>query len=494
METKLREVKIEEYWPLIVKNTAEFGQIAVAENPEFNNLAECIYRVLCDSFIDADMTEYGVSRWEKMLGITPAEGSSLDDRKAAILTQLSVKIPYTWRVLKQMLVPILGGEDKFVMEYVNDEGKLVIHTDRLDDDMLATVDELLARVLPQNIELVQYNHHIEYSYEEYMKYSTCQNPRDMFKINPDYKDDVTASGVWAFNLDKLNTNYDWSEEYGDKYLFDKSATVKKAIINAPMLSYKGWMSGSLIQEMPNLEELEFRAENGISFYHNIYNCPKLRKLKLHIPKAVNVSDLLAGCNSIEELTITGGLDNVKDANSIANNNRAITKWDIPLPLAETSDWSFSYVNEFKVGLPRVTSLYQSFGGSRLDKESAMRILDSLPADPVTLNQSNESKGYRPGEAWLGIHIDHQQDGEVLAAIANAEAKGWTLTVRWNGTPTSTVGVMRLGQLIYAKVGEGRDGERVLDWGHYVTNEEGYETFRSLESAYKYFNLEMPENE
>lgn len=165
METKLREVKIEEYWPLIVKNTAEFGQIAVAENPEFNNLAECIYRVLCDSFIDADMTEYGVSRWEKMLGITPAAGDTLDDRKTRILTQLSVKIPYTWRVLKQMLLGYLD-ESQFVFDYINDEGKLVLHTDRISDDKLETINTLLDKVIPANIKVVRYNHDISIPWQE----------------------------------------------------------------------------------------------------------------------------------------------------------------------------------------------------------------------------------------------------------------------------------------------------------------------------------------
>jgi hypothetical protein len=153
---ELREVRIEEYWPLIVKNIAEFGQIAVAENPEFNNFAECIFRVLKDAFI-LEGSEYSVERWEKILGINPSSNASLNNRKSSILTRLSLKVPYTWRVLKQMLVPILGGEDKFVMEYVNDMGKLILHTDRIDESMFATVNDLLARVLPQNIEVVHHN-------------------------------------------------------------------------------------------------------------------------------------------------------------------------------------------------------------------------------------------------------------------------------------------------------------------------------------------------
>lgn len=188
---EIREVKIEEYWPLIVKGTAEFGQIAAALNPEFNKLAECIYRVLNESFIQ-DASEYGVSRWESILGITPAAGATLDDRKAAILTYMNIKLPYTWRVLKQMLVPILGGEDKFVMEYLNDEAKLVLHTDRLNDAMLATVTSLLERVVPQNIEVVRYNHNMEISWRdwptgytqvEYLESSGTQGAFVMTPIN-----------------------------------------------------------------------------------------------------------------------------------------------------------------------------------------------------------------------------------------------------------------------------------------------------------------------
>ena len=173
---EIREVKIEEYWPLIVKNTVEFGQIAAAENPEFNRLAKCIYQVLQESFVH-DATEYGVKRWETILGINPASGATIDDRKATILTYLNVKVPYTWRVLKQMLVGILG-EDKFVMEYLNDEAKLVLHTDRLNDTMLATVSDLLARVLPMNIEVVHTNYFTwlpsDYTAVEYLESSYKQ--------------------------------------------------------------------------------------------------------------------------------------------------------------------------------------------------------------------------------------------------------------------------------------------------------------------------------
>ena len=135
-------------------------------------------------------------------------------------------------------------------------------------------------------------------------------------------------------------------------------------------------------------------------------------------------------------------------------------------------------------VPALATANQMFNSCILNKESVIRFVDSIPS---------YTSGSHP--LTIGIHIDHQTDEEVLAAISNAESKGWTLTVQWNGTPTSTASTMAMGSLIYAKVGEQElpDGttERVLDWGHYVTDETGYETFRSLESAYKYFNLKQP---
>lgn len=152
----MREVKIEEYWPLIVKRTEEFGQIAVAENPEFNELSRCVYQALKDSFLlpgeEEHAGEYAVSRWERMLGLGYTPDMSLDDRKAAILTYLSVKLPYTWRVLKQMLVGLLG-EGNFEMSLDNETQKITIALAlTTTQSQIAAVKQLIERVVPQNLE------------------------------------------------------------------------------------------------------------------------------------------------------------------------------------------------------------------------------------------------------------------------------------------------------------------------------------------------------
>ena len=115
----------------------------------------------------------------------------------------------------------------------------------------------------------------------------------------------------------------------------------------------------------------------------------------------------------------------------------------------------------------------------LNKTSALRVFNTIP--PYTSGTHNLT---------IGIHVDHQADEEVLAAIEAAEAKGWKLTVQWNGTAgTSTSSTYGLrGPLVYARVIEDEYG-RHLEWGHYVSDPTGYEEFRSVDSALAYFGFE-----
>ena len=159
---------------------------------------------------------------------------------------------------------------------------------------------------------------------------------------------------------------------------------------------------------------------------------------------------------------------------------------------ETGTWMFGagwdgkLVNVEMV-FPKLKDGSNMFTGAILNKESVLRILDSIPS-------MLDISGFHRMD--IGIHIDHQTDEEVATAIANAEAKGWTLTVQWNGTATaqtaSTFGLRK--PPIYAKVGSMvlPDGttEQYLDWGHYVTNweENGYQEFASVEEAKEHFNI------
>ena len=146
-------------------------------------------------------------------------------------------------------------------------------------------------------------------------------------------------------------------------------------------------------------------------------------------------------------------------------------------------WYVSGMVSFESTLPKLTNGHYMFMYSKLNKDSALRILNSIPS---------YTSGKHP--LTIGIHVDHQTDDEVLEAITNAEAKGWTLEVQWNGTATvQTTTTYRLRTPpIYTKICETErpDGtkEQILNWGHYVTNPEDYQDFSSLEEAYEHFGL------
>lgn len=167
-----RVVDISKYWIQIIRDTNEFKQIAAAENPEFNGLLDAIYNALKDGFIH-EATGYGVGRWEKLLGLIVKDGMTLEDRKTQILTHLSVKLPYTWRVLKQMITTCVG-EDNYTMFIDNDTQTLHIS---LMSNVVSKTDEikqLFKRVLPMNL-VVEHGIPMDYTELEYLESSGEQN-------------------------------------------------------------------------------------------------------------------------------------------------------------------------------------------------------------------------------------------------------------------------------------------------------------------------------
>lgn len=130
--------------------------------------------------------------------------------------------------------------------------------------------------------------------------------------------------------------------------------------------------------------------------------------------------------------------------------------------------------------------------TQVDKKTALLVLLGIPdrANPE-MDFSNTT-----GKLVLGIHRDFANDSEVAEAVAEAETKGWTLTVQWNGTAgeyaqEASTFALRRRMPVWARLGEPlEDGTQRLDWGHYVTNaeENGYTEFASLEEAKEHFNI------
>lgn len=138
---------MDKYWTSVVKGIAEFQQIAVAENPEFDELKGCLTRLLNDGFVK-DSTEYGVKRWEYILNIIPGADDTLDDRKVKILSLLNMTLPYTYKMLDGVVESILGeGNYKmYIREYT-----LTLEAKFKSENEYRDILNLFEHVVPKNL-------------------------------------------------------------------------------------------------------------------------------------------------------------------------------------------------------------------------------------------------------------------------------------------------------------------------------------------------------
>lgn len=106
---KIRDVDVGRYYPSVLAPSKEFQSIANAENPEVEKLWQVIWKQFTNTFV-YDLDEDGATRWEQMLNLYPAVGTSLENRRKDILSKINSLLPYTYRKLQEMLDSIYGAD------------------------------------------------------------------------------------------------------------------------------------------------------------------------------------------------------------------------------------------------------------------------------------------------------------------------------------------------------------------------------------------------
>lgn len=147
-----KEVNLLSYWMPILRQLKEFKEIANTEEPELRYLLEAIDRTLNNMFIDT-ADEYGVKRFEDMMGIYPEAGTSLETRKFNVLVKWNDKVPYTDNELYNRLISLCGSADKFTITERYDEYTIDIATHLGVAGAFDTVALLLREMLPCNLVL-----------------------------------------------------------------------------------------------------------------------------------------------------------------------------------------------------------------------------------------------------------------------------------------------------------------------------------------------------
>ena len=137
------------YLPYQVREFQEYKGIAIGEQPEFELAWDHWQEVFDNQFIDT-AKDYGLSRWEKMLHITPKATDTLESRRIRIKSQLNNFTPYTFRVFMQMMNHLANGElfqvfldpGSYLMRFLLEWGA---------NGKIEALEWLIEEILPANI-------------------------------------------------------------------------------------------------------------------------------------------------------------------------------------------------------------------------------------------------------------------------------------------------------------------------------------------------------
>lgn len=149
------ERKLIQYLPYAVRDFEDFQGITTGEQPEFELVWDAHEQVFNNQFIDT-MDDYGLSRWEAMLKITPKGTDTLDTRRARIKTQLNNFVPYPIRVFAQMLTAIANGEP-FTLTIEPGSYLLEIVTQWGASGQVEGLEYLIENIVPCNIAITAAN-------------------------------------------------------------------------------------------------------------------------------------------------------------------------------------------------------------------------------------------------------------------------------------------------------------------------------------------------
>lgn len=145
-----REIDLWRHLPPFLKNFKEMCGLIDTENPEFNLIAQQTDAMLDEMFIQT-ATDTGLSRYEKLLGISHASGDSLETRRSAIMTRWHDIVPYTMTVLRNRIIAIQGNDDVEIILTPDRPYELEIVTHLENPGQVNDLEYILRTMIPCNL-------------------------------------------------------------------------------------------------------------------------------------------------------------------------------------------------------------------------------------------------------------------------------------------------------------------------------------------------------
>lgn len=147
----VRDVDILSYLPSVLHEIKELVEIANVENPVIDFLWQEIEKTLNNQFVlTINEDKNGATRYEKMLKLKVPATDTIETRRFRILTRYQEKVPYSYKVLKQLLDSLLGA-NHYDLERNVAEKWLNVQIELTVKGQFETVQLLLERITPQNM-------------------------------------------------------------------------------------------------------------------------------------------------------------------------------------------------------------------------------------------------------------------------------------------------------------------------------------------------------
>lgn len=157
----IREVDLVDYYlPPFMQKYKEPVAALKAEEPEFQLIWKAANRVLYNHFIST-ADEYGISRFEKLLGIFPSSEDTIESRRERVQSRWFKSIPYTLKTLINKLVTLCGDRDFTIKADFSESYTMILNVSLSIFGQVDELNEVLSYMTPQNI-VVKVNNTLNY--------------------------------------------------------------------------------------------------------------------------------------------------------------------------------------------------------------------------------------------------------------------------------------------------------------------------------------------
>lgn len=165
------------YYPQVIREIFEFRAIIEAESEQMQAQSDGRDAVMNQSYLPT-MGEVRIKQWEKALGITPIQDSSLDDRRDTVIARIRGQGKLNEALISSIVNAFTGGKAK---SWVENSTLYVEITPPSDNKQyqFANVEQELNKKLPAHLGLSVNRSYIDWNKIK-TTFTTWQNVKDGF--------------------------------------------------------------------------------------------------------------------------------------------------------------------------------------------------------------------------------------------------------------------------------------------------------------------------